>query len=380
MKKVLFAIVIAVLLLLTTCMFYEQPPEPVPTPVPTASPMPAPTPSEKTMTAEDILEGMSLEEKAAQLLIVSCHAYGSAERASEFGVGALCLYGFDFEGKTPDEVIAMNEHLQSLASMPMIISTDEEGGSVHRISSNPQLYFETFRSPGELRMANGFTSAAIDTRAKCVLMEKLGVNANLAPVCDVPLRSTDYISERSFSMDYEEAAEYITVVISAMQDYKVGSVLKHFPGYGGSTDTHEGMSVDTRPLSDFKNGDLLPFIAGIEAGADAVMVSHNIAQCMDDYYPASLSPEVHRLLREDLGFDGVIMTDDLAMGAILRFAEGKNMVVQAILSGNDMACCSNFEESVQAIVAAVNDGTLTEAQINESVLRVLNWKIKLGLI
>lgn len=330
--------------------------------------------------AQELLAGMSLEEKAAQLLMVSCHTYGSAELASRYGVGALCLYGFDFEGKSEEEVIAMNDRFQSLSRYPLIISTDEEGGSVHRISNNPKLYPETFRSPGELRSANGFTSAVIDARSKCVLMEKLGLNVNLAPVCDVPLRSTDYISDRSFSMDYAEAADYISVVVTAMQDYSVGSVLKHFPGYGGSTDTHEGISYDKRPYSDFEKGDLLPFKAGIAAGADAVMVSHNIVECMDDFYPASLSPEVHRVLRQELGFNGVVVTDDLAMGAILKFAQGQNMVVQALLAGNDMVCCSNFEESVMAIVMAVHSGILTQQRIDESALRVLNWKAELGLI
>ncbi|MDO4816159.1 MAG: glycoside hydrolase family 3 N-terminal domain-containing protein [Bacillota bacterium] len=332
------------------------------------------------MTAKRILETMTLEEKAAQLLMVSCHTQGSAESAAKFGVGALCLYSFDFAGKSSKEVADMTQHFQELSGFPMIISTDEEGGGVHRVSNCPELYPETFRSPGELRESNGLTSVSIDTRAKSVLLESLGINANLAPVCDVPLKETDYIYERCYSMDYKESAEYISAVITAMNDYNVGSVLKHFPGYGGSTDTHYGISYDYRPLAAFINGDLLPFKAGIEAGADAVMVSHNIVVCMDDSYPASLSAEVHRVLREELGFEGVIVTDDLAMGAILNFADGKNMVVQALIAGNDMVCCSNFEESTAAIVAAVNNGTLTEERIDESVLRILKWKIDLDLI
>lgn len=330
--------------------------------------------------AERILKDMTLEEKATQLLMVSCHTRGSAVAASEYGVGALCLYSFDFEGKSSDEVIEMTKHFQELSDLPLIISTDEEGGSVHRVSAYPELYPATFRSPGELRESNGLTSAVIDTRAKSVLLEDLGINTNLAPVCDVPLKETDYIYERCFSMDYRECAEYISTVVTAMNDYNVGSVLKHFPGYGGSADTHYGISCDYRPRTAFENGDFLPFKAGIEAGADAVMVSHSIVVCMDENYPASLSPEVHRVLREELNFEGVILTDDLAMGAILGFAEGKNMVVQALVAGNDMVCCSNFEESTAAIVAAVNNGTLTEERIDESVIRILKWKIDLGLI
>ncbi len=208
----------------------------------------------------------------------------------------------------------------------------------------------------------------------------LGVNVNLAPVADVPLDKSNYIADRCFSLDAEETAEYIRTVVTQMKQDKLGSTLKHFPGYGGSVDTHKSMGYDTRDYSAFTERDFLPFIAGIEAGADAVMVSHNIVKCMDSKNPASLSPAVHNILREDLGFTGVIISDDLGMGAITEFTDGKNPAVAAVLAGNDMVAYSDYKSAIKAIVSAVKNGTIPQSQIDASVLRILKWKRFLGLI
>ena len=165
-----------------------------------------------------------------------------------------------------------------------------------------------------------------------------------------------------------------------MKESGLGSTLKHFPGYGGSADTHKNMAYDEREYDVFAERDFLPFQAGIEAGADAVMVSHNIVACMDPDEPASLSPEVHRILREELGFRGVIVSDDLAMNAITQFTNGQNPAVAAVLAGNDMLCYGEFDASVSAITEAVRDGTISEEQLDSSVLRILAWKQSLGLL
>ncbi len=139
------------------------------------------------------------------------------------------------------------------------------------------------------------------------------------------------------------------------------------------------MAYDKRSRDAFDGSDLLPFEAGIREGADAVMVSHNIVLCMDGDLPASLSPEVHRVLREELGFEGVVVTDDLSMGAIEQFTGGQNAAVQAVLAGNDLICCGDYRGAASAIVEAVRGGTLDEAQLDASVLRILRWKMALGL-
>ena len=329
--------------------------------------------------AEQRLESMSLEEKAAQMLMASCHESGSAQRAAAFGVGGLCLYADAFENKTQSQVIEMTDELQGLSSLSLLIGVDEEGGSVCRVSTNPNLRSAPFKSPLELYNEGGYTLIESDTQEKAQLLLDLGINVNLAPVCDVPQSTSDYMYSRSFGLDASSTADYVSLVVSIMKDSGIGYTLKHFPGYGGSADTHKGLAYDTRSYEEFAASDFLPFEAGLAAGTDSVLVSHNIVQCMDNDLPASLSPEVHRILREELGFQGVIVSDDLYMDAISQFTGGENAAVQAALAGNDLICCADYEQSAAALVAAVNDGTLDEAQIDASVLRILNWKLSLGL-
>ena len=219
-----------------------------------------------------------------------------------------------------------------------------------------------------------------DTQEKADLLLSLGVNSNLGPVCDVALTKNDYIFKRTFSLDYNMTAQYVETVVREMKEKKLASTLKHFPGYGGSRDTHKNMATDNREYSAFETGDFLPFQAGIAAGADSVMVSHNIVTCMDKNYPASLSPAVHKILRETLGFTGVIITDDLGMNAITQFTDGKNPAVAAVLAGNDFLCYADYQNSVPAIEKAVKSGEISEEQINASVQRILQWKRNIGLI
>lgn len=346
-------------------------------PAPTSMSAPAPTPSPEP--EELILSRLSLNEKAGQLIIATCHETGSAQRAAEFGVGGLCLYADAFEGKDKAQVQDMTAELQSASSLPLIIATDEEGGTVCRISRNRALRGETFLAPRELYNYGGWELVESDAAEKAELFKELGLQLNLAPVCDVPLNTWDYIYPRCLSTDAGETAEYVSRVVKVMTEQGVGCTLKHFPGYGGSMDTHDGMAYDYRSYEEFAGRDLLPFQAGIAAGAGSVMVSHNIVADIDSELPASLSPEVHRILRQELGFEGVIMTDDLYMGAIGQFSVGENMAAQAILAGNDLVLAEDFEVSVAAIVSAVENGSLRMEQINQSVLRVLKWKTQLGL-
>lgn len=160
----------------------------------------------------------------------------------------------------------------------------------------------------------------------------------------------------------------------------MGCVLKHFPGYGNNVDTHTGVAVDERPYETFQKEDFLPFEAGVQAGAGCVLVSHNIVTCRDGEAPASLSPEWHRVLREELGFTGCIITDDLVMDAIQEYCDASSAAVQAVQAGNDLLCCSDYETQYPAVLAAVESGELSEERIEESALRVLRWKEELGLL
>ena len=160
----------------------------------------------------------------------------------------------------------------------------------------------------------------------------------------------------------------------------MGSCLKHFPGYGSNLDTHNGISEDNREIAAFEENDFIPFKRGIEAGVPSVMVSHNIVKAFDEENPASLSEEVHRVLREDLGFEGVIVTDDMGMEAITSLESEESVYVRAFLAGNDLLCVTDLEAAYNDVLSAVNDGRITEERLNESIKRILEMKLKLGII
>ncbi|MFQ7002357.1 MAG: glycoside hydrolase family 3 N-terminal domain-containing protein [Ruthenibacterium lactatiformans] len=307
-------------------------------------------------TVDTVLAKMTLAEKVGQMFIVRCPEQGAAEKAAEYHLGGYILFRENFEEKTPVQAAEMVRACQAAAALPMLVGVDEEGGTVNRISGYPAFRDTPFASPQELYQAGGFDAVREDALEKCAFLEELGVNVNFAPVCDVSTDPEDFIYKRSFGRNAAETAQYVRTVVETMGERGMGSVLKHFPGYGNNADTHTGIAVDDRPYDSFAASDFLPFRAGIEAGADIVLVSHNIVSCMDSAYPASLSPRVHEILREELGFTGVTVTDDLYMDGIRDFVDVEGAAVQAVLAGNDLLCCTDFEVQIPAVLAAVEQG------------------------
>ncbi len=326
---------------------------------------------------EEILSTMTLEEKVGQMFLARMPD-SAAYYAETYQLGGYVLFDVDFSGYSKESVIERIDSCQEVSKIPMIMSVDEEGGTVTRVSD----YFrETrFMSPRDVYAEGGWGGIVNDTIEKCQLLKELHLNMNLAPVCDLAENYDDFMYDRSFSGDASEAANFVGWAISTMNEQGIGSSLKHFPGYGNNVDTHTGMAIDYREASEYYEKDLLPFIEGIEMGASSVMVSHNIVTCFDDYYPASLSPEIHRILREELGFEGVIITDDLVMGAIQDFCGEVSSAVYAVEAGNDMLISTNFESQFVSIMDAIDEGRITEERINESVRRILTMKINMGLL
>lgn len=338
------------------------------------------TKTRTAIRAGEILRQMTLEEQVGQLFIARCPAEQAAAKAAEYSLGGYILFKRDFTDKSASKVQAEIQSYQAAAKLPMLIGVDEEGGTVNRVSSNSQLRETPFLSPQELYRQGGWEGIQKDTVEKCDLLQSLGINLNLAPVCDVSMNEKDYMHKRSFGQDAQTTAFYVKTVVEQMDAARMGSVLKHFPGYGNNVDTHTGMSIDKRPYETFVQEDFLPFSAGIEAGAGAVLVSHNIVECMDASAPASLSKNVHRILREELGFSGVIMTDDLYMDAIKKYTGDREAAVAAVLAGNDMLCCTDFEKQIPAVLEAVQGGIIERRQIAQAAERVLIWKIELGIL
>ena len=385
MNRLLAAMLAALMLLsLAACGSAPQTAEPSPAPAPPTAyePSPAPVPEPPVDPLEKFLDSMTLAEKVGQLFFVRCPAENAAEDVSAYHLGGYILFGRDTKDKTANELIQAIQSYQDAAAVPLLIGVDEEGGTVVRVSSNPHLRSEKFASPQRLYSLGGMERIVADAREKDVLLDALGFNVNLAPVADVYTNPNDFIYPRAFGQDAPATADYVSAVTFQMTADGMGSVLKHFPGYGNNEDTHTGIAVDERPYEDFVNSDFLPFSAGFKSGGamTAVLVSHNIVECMDGELPASLSPNVHRILREELGFDGVVMTDDLAMEAVSAYAGDGAVAVMALEAGNDLVLTTDYRTQIPKVIGAVENGTLSEEAINTACRRVLRWKQALGLL
>lgn len=330
--------------------------------------------------AQEILQGLTLEEKVGQLFVVRCPDLEAAAKVAEYKLGGYILFGRDFAGKSRDQVIQEIQSYQEAADIPLFIGVDEEGGTVNRVSLNPALRAVPFWSPQDLYAEGGWDLLQSDTEEKCELLLSLGINLNMAPVCDISQNPADFIYQRSLGQDAETTATYVDLLVKTMAEEGVASVLKHFPGYGNNVDTHTGVAYDQRPYETFLKADFLPFQAGIRAGANMVLVSHNVVASMDPELPASLSPRVHEILREDLAFTGVIITDDLAMEGVRSFAADTETAVMAVQAGNDILCCTDFEVQLPAVLEAVQQGEISQVRLDESVLRILELKITLGIL
>ena len=352
-------------------------------------PAPPPEPTEEELAAQeidDLLSSLTTEEKVGQLFFVRCPADSAVEDVAAYHLGGYLLFGRDFTDKTADDVIQTIRAYQTAAAadtgIPLLIGVDEEGGTVVRVSSNPHLRSAKYPSPQKLLSQGGTEALAENTAEKDALLHGLGINVNLAPVADVSTNSGDFIYDRTFGLDAEGTSDCVTAVVEQMAADGMGSVLKHFPGYGSNVDTHTGIAVDQRPLEQFESADFLPFSAGMAAGngTTAVLVSHNIMTAVDESLPASLSPAVHDLLRDELGFDGVVMTDDLAMDAVAAYSTDGAVAVMALQAGNDLIITTDYRTQIPKVLEAVENGTLSPDTIDTACRRVLTWKQALGLL
>lgn len=327
-----------------------------------------------------MLDSMTTEQKCGQLFFIRCPESDAAAVIGRLQPGGIVMFADNFKDQTVEGIRDTIGGYQNAVSIPLLVAADEEGGTVNRISLYKQFRGAPFWAPQDLYLEGGLDLIRSDTEEKAELLKKLGLNVNLAPVCDVSTDKSDFIYARSFGRDAEATSQYVQTVVEEMNRNGIGAVLKHFPGYGNNKDTHTGSSQDKRSLSVFENSDFLPFEAGISAGAGGVLVSHNVVACMDPDSPASLSPEVHRILREQLHFTGVVMTDDLSMEAVTGVVGSGEAAVQAVLAGNDMLASSDFENQIPAVVNAVMEGRIAGERLDESVKRILAWKLALGLI
>lgn len=345
-----------------------------PTQVPTQAPTLPPDP------VDLLLSGLTTEEKVGQLFLARCRKETAAEDIAQYHLGGLVLFDRDTEDETPESLRQTLERYQEAATIPLLIAVDEEGGSVVRISDKPAFRDAPFSSPRSLYEGGGMEALRTAEAEKDALLSDLGINVNLAPVCDITTDPAAFLYDRSLGQSPELTCQWVQIAVEEGQTYGIGCVLKHFPGYGNNADTHVGIAIENRSLEELEAQDLLPFAAGMEAGCGAVMMSHIQVTALDAEYPASLSPAVHRYVRETMGYNGVLVTDDLVMDAIsVPYGVGEAAVL-AVLAGNDLLISSDFPEQYAAVLEAIREGRISEEQIDNAVRRILLWKQSLGLL
>ena len=392
MKRKLIAAILAEICALAAIFYLvnraDEPAVPTWETLPAATQPPATLPPTQPPTqprqpedpVEVLLHRLSLEQKVGQMFLARCPESGAAEAVAQYGLGGLLLFGRDFAGETPGTMRSKIQGYQAAAELPLLIAVDEEGGTVTRLSSYAAFRSSPFASPRELYSQGGMDAVLSAETEKAQLLAGLGINVNMAPVCDIATEPGAFMYKRSLGQSPEITGQFVSGAIRTMQEQGVAAVMKHFPGYGNNADTHVGIARDSRSLSELESRDTQPFYDGIAAGGGAILVSHNIVEALDAQNPASLSPAMHRYLRLAMGFDGVIMTDDLSMDAIAKQYGVGEAAVLAVLAGNDLLCSTEYPTQYPAVLDACRSGRIPEETVNQAVYHVLAWKQSMGIL
>lgn len=346
MKKIIFLLT---LFLLTGCA--SQPEMPTPNtetePIVTETKPPATEATEPPDPLRELLETMTEEEKVGQIFLARFPEENAVEHIRTYHLGGYILFGRDFQDRTPGDIRAVTSNCQSAARIPMLLAVDEEGGTVCRVSAYPAFRWEPYPSPRTLFGQGGMDLVLSMESEKAYLLSSLGLNVNMAPVCDITTASNAFMYKRSLGQDAQTTFDFAAQSAARMDEYHVGAVLKHFPGYGSNGDTHIGSAMDTRTLDQLESADLIPFSAARQHHNAAILMSHNTVTALDPECPVSLSPAAHAYLREEMGFDGVIVTDDLDMDAVRETYGPEESAVLAVLAGNDLLCVTDYPPSTR---------------------------------
>lgn len=363
---------------------------------PTVTEPPAEAPTEPPLTPEeqwvsDTMACMTLKEKLCQLFVVTPEQLSKQVGVTEadetlkaaiktYPVGGVILFGGNIS--YPEQVTALIGGMQEAAKIPLLVGVDEEGGIVSRLSGiGITRYYDSmavYGSEGAVERVEEIGGEIADDICA------VGFNVDFAPVADIVTNPNNTeIGVRSFSSDPSVASEMVEAMVRGLQDGGCVSCLKHFPGMGSTeADSHYGTSVSPRTLDELRSSELLPFRAGIESGAQMVMVSHmSLPNVLGDDTPCDLSPEiVTQLLREELGFDGVVITDSHAMASVTERYDAGRAALLAIQAGCDIVLMpDSLTRAVAVLQAAVSSGELTEERVDESVSRILTLKYRNGI-
>lgn len=353
---------------------------------------PEPEPDPALEKAQALLDSLTLEEKVGQMIFATPDSLTGVTGADiagtmtqqaleEYPIGGVVYFSQNI--KSASQITGMIEKTQSYSKIPLFIGVDEEGGRVSRLSRvGITDTLEPMAVYGEAGDEGAVKDIGLTIGGQ---LREAGFNLDFAPVADIITNPNNTeIGDRSFSSDPEVAAQMVAAMTEGLQESGVSACLKHFPGHGSTeTDSHTALSISQRTIEELRQNELVPFKAGIEAGVGMIMISHmSLPNIVGDNTPCDLSYTiVTELLRQELGYDGVVITDSHEMGAITGSYPCQEAAVKAIQAGCDVVLMpQSVSQAYSAILAAVENGELTEERINESVLRILTLKYRLGLI
>ena len=341
-------------------------------------------------SVNDLLQHMTLREKICQMLILSPEQLTGVSKVTAAGattqqalqrlpVGGILYNTGNMVSKS--QVRTMLSNIQSYSKIPLILTCDEEGGRVARLMKTVGT---TYVGPMFQYRDQGTQVAYQNARTIAADMRALGFNVDMAPVADVWSNPQNtVIGDRAYSDSFSQGANLIPAAVRGFHSGGVGTTLKHFPGHGDTvTDSHNGAVYVSKTLEQIRREELLPFQTGIDAGSDMVMIGHLTLTQIDPNEPATFSYRiVTQLLREEMGFQGVVITDGLQMKAITNYYSSGDVAVRAVRAGVDILLCpDNPTEAVTALEKAVSSGQISQTRIDQSVRRILTMKVNLGIL
>jgi beta-N-acetylhexosaminidase len=350
---------------------------------------------DKTEEVQRIVDAMSLEDKVAQLFLVKPEAIvdiGTATAAGESTkqaidktpVGGFVYFSDNLQSEQQVQEMLSNvqKYSKDRTGLPAFLSVDEEGGTVARVAGSGRFDVTNVGNMADIGASGDVQQARQAGETIGTYLSELGFNLDFAPDADVLTNPENtVVKKRSFGSDPQVVSDMSLAVAQGLAQHQIHSVYKHFPGHGATEgDTHKGYAYTNKTLDELKQSELVPFAHAIENGAEFIMAAHiSVPNIMNDDTPTSLSKTmITDVLREQMGYDGIVVTDAMNMGAVTEQYTSAQAAVKALQAGADIILMpENFQEAYQGVLDAVKSGELTEQQIDTAVTRIVKVKVNM---
>ncbi|MCC8097785.1 MAG: glycoside hydrolase family 3 protein [Eubacterium sp.] len=346
--------------------------------------------------AEEILNSMTVEEKVNQLFFVTPEALTNVSVVTAAGpqtkssleahpVGGIVYFTQNFEDEDQAKTMLSNikDYAEEVCKVPLFLGIDEEGGTVARLGNSEVISVPEVGDMAEIGSTGDYTKAYDAGNTIGAYLKEYGFNLDFAPVADVLTNSENtVVKDRSFGDDPEVVSGMAEEFAYGLNDNGILSCYKHFPGHGATADdTHDGYAYTYKNYDELAESELIPFIQGIKNGVDFIMVGHfSLPNIIEDDTPASLSSAViEDILKTELGYEGIVITDSLSMEALTENYTTEEIAVGAINAGADMLLMpDDFETAYSAVLEAVENGEISEERIDESVKKIIAKKLSMS--